>query len=149
MLPFLIGGPYITGSGKNKGRRHVTVEYGTIKRTISFARYLMEMHLRRKLLDNEDVHHIDEDKTNDSLTNLEVLTKDEHVDAHHVGRKDTYTVKCLLCDKDKILTYKQYQRLHYDMRKGHSGTYCNYLCRNRYTNQFKDYKAEDHGRKKK
>lgn len=46
-------------------------------------RWLMEKHLGRKLLSNEDVHHKDENKRNNRLTNLEVISHAEHTKHHN------------------------------------------------------------------
>jgi len=41
-------------------------------------RWLMEQHLGRALMANEDVHHIDGNKQNNSIENLMVLPHSEH-----------------------------------------------------------------------
>ena len=41
-------------------------------------RFLMEAHLGRALMAGEDVHHIDGDKQNNDLNNLQVLSHREH-----------------------------------------------------------------------
>ena len=57
-------------------------------------RYVMEHHLGRKLLPTEDVHHIDGDKTNNDISNLEVVTHGEHTLITNSGRayKNGYTL---------------------------------------------------------
>ena len=45
-------------------------------------RYLMEIHLGRKLLTTEHVHHIDGNGLNNSIDNLVVLTDSEHHRLH-------------------------------------------------------------------
>lgn len=55
-------------TGKNKGRSvHVVT---------------MEEHIGRRLFANEVVHHIDEDRSNNALSNLRLMTRSEHA-AHH------------------------------------------------------------------
>lgn len=56
-------------------------------------RVLMENHLGRLLEPGEDVHHRDEDKTNDVIENLQVMTKSEHA-RHHRPRVAPVTLAC-------------------------------------------------------
>ena len=46
-------------------------------------RYVMEQHLDRKLLTTEEVHHINGDKFDNRLKNLQVLSKSEHAKLHN------------------------------------------------------------------
>lgn len=46
-------------------------------------RYVMEKHLGRKLTPDEDVHHVDFDKTNNDISNLRVLSHTEHTELHY------------------------------------------------------------------
>jgi HNH endonuclease len=55
--------------------------------TIDEHRLVMEQHLGRKLTSNEVVHHKDGDKFNNSLDNLEVMSRAEHSRMHMTGRK--------------------------------------------------------------
>lgn len=45
-------------------------------------RVLMENKIHRSLLPSEHVHHIDEDKSNNNIENLELLTASEHSKRH-------------------------------------------------------------------
>ena len=44
---------------------------------------MMDNHLNRYLHPNEDVHHVDFDKTNDNIENLVVLTNSQHTTLHN------------------------------------------------------------------
>ena len=57
--------------------------------TVSFARYKMSCKLGRYLLKSEHVDHIDEDKTNDSIENLQIISHADNCKkyAKLIGRK--------------------------------------------------------------
>ena len=46
--------------------------------TISYARYLMSVHLGYIVPDEYEVDHRDDDKTNDDINNLQLLTKEQN-----------------------------------------------------------------------
>lgn len=58
----------------NNGYRVIRVN----KKAVYEHRHIMELHLGRKLLRYEHVHHINEDKTDNRIENLKVLTANEH-----------------------------------------------------------------------
>ena len=70
------------------------------KRGIGLHRYIMQLYLGRKLGRHEHVHHIDEDKTNNVLNNLEVVPGRIH-DAFHTRQRnlkhDPETFVCADC----------------------------------------------------
>jgi hypothetical protein len=49
-------------------------------------RYVMANHLGRMLLTDEHVHHVDGNKTNNSLDNLVLMTNSEHMRMHTTER---------------------------------------------------------------
>lgn len=76
-------------------------------------RVLMENHLGWLLNPNEVVHHLDGDKKNNCLSNLEVLDSKEHVRLHNYqSGSQMVEITCPVCRTKKIL------------RKGNSVTYC-------------------------
>ena len=50
-------------------------------------RYIMYEHMGRKLNDDEVIHHINENKTDNRLENLQVMTRKEHTILHHKNKK--------------------------------------------------------------
>lgn len=69
----------------------------------------MERKLGRKLLDDEDVDHIDTDKTNNKLENLQVLTKAAHKVKTSVECQQTYIVEyCFVCKEKFYMLPKNY-----------------------------------------
>ncbi|AUG88571.1 homing endonuclease [Pseudomonas phage TC6] len=67
--------------------------------TISYAKYVVSVHLARLLDKSEEVDHIDGDKTNDSLENLQVLSKSDHMKKTCFDRKErkSLVVSCAFC----------------------------------------------------
>lgn len=51
-------------------------------------RVLMENHIGRLLRDDEDVHHKDENKSNDDIGNLELLGHSDHAKLHNPEADD-------------------------------------------------------------
>jgi hypothetical protein len=70
---------------KNSGRRYVKLykKDGAIFVT-TYARYLMATHMGKYIPKHMDVDHIDNDKTNDKINNLQLLTPRENKDKHSI-----------------------------------------------------------------
>jgi len=51
---------------------------------LNLSRYVMEMHLGERLSPQQDVHHVNGDKTDDRLENLEVIHRAPHNSSHAV-----------------------------------------------------------------
>lgn len=61
-------------------------------------RYIMEQHLGRKLKRNEYVHHINGNKRDNRLENLQIMSPAEHNDLHKT--KLPKTKICKVCGKE-------------------------------------------------
>lgn len=73
---------------------------GLRRHTISYARYLMSVKLGRELTKEEQVDHIDNDKTNDTIDNLQILTVQENNRKALVGlTKRVVDFKCPSCGR--------------------------------------------------
>jgi hypothetical protein len=71
-----------------KGYIEIKTERGFVREHV----FVMESHLQRGLLTDEIVHHIDENKSNNELSNLELMNRGEHTRKHHVGVKRAHSV---------------------------------------------------------
>lgn len=122
-----IYGPY--RSEKDNRYRIVVknISDGTLT-TISYPKYLIEKLLDRHLKDDEEVHHIDGDVTNNNLTNLILLNGRSHRHIHS-RYDDTYWV-CAYCDKVFAVTAKQVSDRTRNIRCGRvtRGPYCSRSC---------------------
>lgn len=63
----------------SKGYIEIRTENGFKRKHV----HVMEMHLGRKLNTGEVVHHKDQNKTNNDLSNLELMTHAEHTILHN------------------------------------------------------------------
>ena len=95
------------------------------KENISYPKLLMEEKLGRKLLPNEQVHHIDENPLNNNLDNLELTTLGEHQRMH--SKNIEYEETCIWCGKKFIVNKKR----HRNHRKGKEYC-CGRICSGKY-----------------
>lgn len=62
------------------GRKRVDLFNSNKDRTtIAYAKYLMSVHLGHEIPEGYEVDHIDDDSTNDEISNLQLLTEEEHL----------------------------------------------------------------------
>jgi len=83
-------------------------------------RYVMEQYLGRKLQPNEHIHHINHNKLDNRIENLQLLTNPEHGKLH---TKDMSNRLCLECRSRKTGFCKCF--IWYRYKDG-------YVCRNCY-----------------
>lgn len=83
----------------NKENRKTLILYNSPKDRSStqYARYLMAIKLGRFLMNGETVDHIDGDKTNDSIDNLQLLSRAENI--RKSCKKPDIILKCPVCGK--------------------------------------------------
>lgn len=94
-------------NGNWKGGKHtrsdgyIMVRVGTDKYELEH-RVVMANHIGRDLLPNEQVHHINHQRNDNRIENLELTTISDHIKDHHAPKKDLSTwtvVECLNCGK--------------------------------------------------
>lgn len=110
--------PYNTRWDKGKviinrdNRRMVLLTGGSSPNTTtSYARYLMSVKLGRFLDDDVHVDHKDDDKTNDNIDNLQLLTSESNnqkeAERHRIHDVIYHTCNCTNCGKEFILNDRQ------------------------------------------
>jgi hypothetical protein ORF064 len=114
---------------KKEGRRFAVLypadkSSGLKRTTISYARYLMSVKEGRVLEEYEEVDHIDNDKTNDEISNLQILTRSENVRKENATRGLKMAVlRCPYCGKIFI---RERRQTH--IAKGGKRTFCSRTC---------------------
>lgn len=89
------------------GRKRIDLVNSSKDRTtISFARYLMCVKLGKFISEDYEVDHIDADCTNDDLSNLQILTKEEHLEKTTREATTGRTFLQLVCPNCRI-TFKR------------------------------------------
>lgn len=123
---FIVYGPY---SRENGRQLVIVVDRNGVRRTVSYPKWLMEMHLGRKLdKDLETIDHLDGDFTNNDLNNLRVVPRDEH-SADDTRRVKNIKFTCAWCNKD----FERSPRLVRDKsKKNKAGPFCSRQCAGRY-----------------
>lgn len=121
---YRIYGPYTAKDGR---LRIVGVDSDNVRHTISYPKYLMELHLGRYLDEKEQVDHIDGNPLNNAITNLQIKTLGEH-QALDVWRNKNVLVNCKYCGKPFII---EGGKMHYRNRN-QSGYFCSKQCSGKY-----------------
>lgn len=82
-------GPY---TGKDERKRLILVNKTKEKsdKVLSYSKALLEISIGRVLVGDETTDHIDEDKTNNSLDNLQILSRSENASKSALG--NTYLI---------------------------------------------------------
>jgi hypothetical protein len=99
----MIGPPFVIvsickGGGYRYCRTHPRHPRANPMGLYPLHRVLVENEIGRLLDPKEHVHHMDEDTTNDSITNLQVLTAAEHARLHRT--KDPVRLLCPTCESE-------------------------------------------------
>ena len=102
----------------------------------SYPRVLMEIKLGRKLLPEEDVHHLDRDVTNNDLSNLAVVLHGEHQKQHNPPKYHDKEAVCEICGKVFNWTAKRQSGYYRDLNRGKNRIItCSKFCSSYYGRQ--------------
>ena len=95
--------------------------------TTSYARYKMSVHLKRFLLETEHVDHKDEDKTNDNILNLQILTQAQNNQKHVLESNKSTKMIELICPVCGTYFERTPQRVRFKINQGKEPT-CSRTC---------------------
>lgn len=87
----LEGSPTWKGGRKLDSTGYVLVKDPKSTRSDGYImehRLLIEKHLGRELKQDEQVHHIDGDKTNNAIDNLSIMNKSDHMRLHALEKNE-------------------------------------------------------------
>ena len=114
---------------KTSGRwKYEQREKGKTIRQINYARYLMEKHLGKRLNSWEHVDHINRDRTDDRIENLQVLSHKDHIAMDAIRTKDRILI-CRLCG---IEFFRKTARTREEAKQKYAGPFCSRKCTARY-----------------
>lgn len=111
----------------------MTIHDGDKRSTILYSRYLMEKKMGRELSYDETVDHVDEDPTNDSIENLQVISRSENAQKYHrfIGTQpEIIEITCGGCGKKSM---KLARNIRGNLKKGRGGPFCGRSCAGRYS----------------
>lgn len=120
---YKVYGPY----KRKDGREHVILCSKQHRITISYPKYLMELHLGRYLTDDETVDHIDRNPLNNELSNLQILQRSAH---GRLDNKRVYSMRfnCPICCEEFELSGKRLNDAANNRKRGKTGPYCSKSC---------------------
>jgi predicted RNA-binding Zn-ribbon protein involved in translation (DUF1610 family) len=120
-------GPYLFKSGACVGRKYVTQKFSDgAKRNLLYSRYVMEQHLGRQLSPDEHVDHIDDDKTNDAIENLQIVSCSEN--AKKAARLRPAEMLEFVCPECGVLARKKARQVRHNRKQGKEGPFCGKSC---------------------
>lgn len=130
-----VTGPY----NRKDGRQHIILvnsqknrnEQGR-RRTVSYPKAIMEVHLQKRLDPHETVDHIDKNPLNNSLDNLQVLSRSEHAALDCKRLKTQYFV-CPICQTEFGLSGIKLHHAIDNNNHGKAVPFCSCRCAGKYS----------------
>ena len=118
-----VSGPYL----RKDNRKHITLTGNNKRKTISYPKALVEVHLNTRLREDDTVDHKDRNKQNDDINNLAVIKRKEHckLDAIYVKVDD---MNCSMCGK----LFKLSRSQHNTRSLSTAGPFCSKQCSGHY-----------------
>lgn len=123
-------GPY---KSKKDGRLVCSIYNKLTKKilTTTYSRYIYQKHYNIIIEYGFEVHHKDKNFLNNSIDNLELIKKSDHIKMHFKGVSKYplfKIVKCFQCGRDFKLTRKQLIRRTSAERLRLNGPFCSTSC---------------------
>ncbi len=104
--------------------KYIMLTFSNGKRILEH-RYVIQEKICRKLKLNEVIHHIDHNGKNNNISNLQILSPEEHSRLHRKERNISYVlIKCPQCNKNYK---KEERRVKYRLKQGQK-VFCSRKC---------------------
>ena len=130
-----IYGPYT----RKDGRQHICIVLSDKRKiTVSYPKYLMEKHLNRQLRKDETVDHIDRNFNNNEISNLQILSRQEHCSLDAIRDKEQ-KFNCEYCGIEFILLGKKLNDAKQNRMKGSKGPFCGKICAGKASHDIEKY----------
>lgn len=129
-----IYGPYFN---KGTGRMYIRLKKDGHRIMMNYARYLIEQHLGRELEKDELVHHINGNKLDDRIENLEIINGTNHAIKHNLLYKKIENLICPFCKETFAIARKDIYRIVGNTKRGHAGPFCSSNCSHKYATSIK------------
>jgi hypothetical protein len=117
---------YIVTNSENRKNLCLVHKVTKKRTTIAYARYLMSVKEARVLTKLEEVDHIDGNKTNDVLNNLQIVSKVENIKKSRIERGISRKMIRFICDGCGEVHVKYLNQSH--LQKGNKFTSCSKKC---------------------
>lgn len=122
-MSYKVYGPY----SRRDGRMHVIIRYDdNSRRTVSWPRWLMERHLGRRLLDTEEVDHINSNRFDNSIDNLEIVTRQEN--GRRYMAQFPKEIGEYMCPNCGVEFKRDMADVRHNLKQGKKGPYCSRSC---------------------
>jgi len=124
-LDYTVYGPYVAKDGRSR----VILYKDKRKQTISYPKFLWWKEKGILISDAEEIHHKDEDYSNNKLDNFEVVLKKEHR-MRHISPPEM--VECKWCKYKFILVGGKLSNRKTNKKRGKVGPFCSRTCTGKY-----------------
>lgn len=122
---YTVYGPYVGGDGRSR----VILYKDKIRRTMSYPKFLWWKEKGVLISDFEEIHHKDDNYTNNVTDNFEVVNKPLHM-ALHAKPEEMFI--CEWCEGAIILSGGLLSRKKSDRKRGKAGPFCSKRCAGKY-----------------
>lgn len=123
------------------GRKRIDLIAPNWRKTVQYAKLVLEVKLGRKLINDETVDHLNGDKTDDSPENLRIMSLSENARDSALKLQPQNFV-CPWCNSNFVLEGKKLKYAANNRDKGKSGPFCGRSCAGKYSTSVQYNNAE-------